>query len=86
MQWIAPSEKDSATTTLEVRLWDAADQFRANSGHAGLRRFRAHLRILPGRIRHDRGPGRRQVFLDKGKAKTPRADTVLFIDARHIYR
>jgi len=25
-------------------------------------------------------------FLDKGKAKMPRADTVLFIDARHIYR
>jgi len=25
-------------------------------------------------------------FLDKGKAKTSRADTVLFIDARHIYR
>ena len=25
-------------------------------------------------------------FLDKGKAKTKRADTVLFIDARHIYR
>lgn len=25
-------------------------------------------------------------FLDKGKARTPRADTVLFIDARHIYR
>jgi type I restriction enzyme M protein len=32
MQWIAPSEKDSATTTLEKRLWDAADQLRANSG------------------------------------------------------
>jgi len=32
MQWIAPSEKDSDTTTLEKRLWDAADQFRANSG------------------------------------------------------
>jgi type I restriction enzyme M protein len=32
VQWIAPSEKDSATTTLEKRLWDAADQFRANSG------------------------------------------------------
>ena len=32
MQWIAPSEKDSATTALEKRLWDAADQFRANSG------------------------------------------------------
>ena len=25
-------------------------------------------------------------FLDKGKANTPRANTVLFIDARHIYR
>jgi type I restriction enzyme M protein len=25
-------------------------------------------------------------FFDKGKSKTPRADTVLFVDARHIYR
>jgi type I restriction enzyme M protein len=25
-------------------------------------------------------------FLDRGKARTPRGDTVLFIDARHIYR
>ena len=25
-------------------------------------------------------------FLDRGKAKTPRADQVLFVDARHIYR
>lgn len=32
MQWIAPAEKDTATDTLEKRLWDAADQFRANSG------------------------------------------------------
>lgn len=32
MQWIAPAEKDSATATLEKRLWEAADQFRANSG------------------------------------------------------
>lgn len=32
MLWIAPSEKDSATASLEKRLWDAADQFRANSG------------------------------------------------------
>ena len=32
MIWIAPSEKDTATTMLEKRLWDAADQFRANSG------------------------------------------------------
>ena len=32
MQWIAPTEKDSASVTLEERLWHAADQFRANSG------------------------------------------------------
>ncbi len=32
MHWIAPSEKDTATATLEKRLWDTADQFRANSG------------------------------------------------------
>jgi type I restriction enzyme M protein len=32
MQWIAPSEKDVASASLEKRLWDAADQFRANSG------------------------------------------------------
>ena len=31
MQWIAPSEKDTASATLEKRLWDAADQCCANS-------------------------------------------------------
>jgi type I restriction enzyme M protein len=32
MQWIAPSEKDTANDALEKRLWAAADQLRANSG------------------------------------------------------
>ena len=32
MHWVAPSEKDTDTAALEKRLWDAADQFRANSG------------------------------------------------------
>lgn len=32
MHWIAPPERDTTTATLEKRLWDAADQFRANSG------------------------------------------------------
>jgi type I restriction enzyme M protein len=32
MQWIAPSEKDAANHELEKRLWEAADQLRANSG------------------------------------------------------
>src|SRR5438477_603630 len=32
MNWVALSENDTANGTLEKRLWDAADQFRANSG------------------------------------------------------
>lgn len=32
MIWIAPTEKDTITDTLEKRLWAAADQLRANSG------------------------------------------------------
>lgn len=32
MHWIAPSEKDDANGNLENRLWESADQFRANSG------------------------------------------------------
>jgi type I restriction enzyme M protein len=31
MTWIAPTEKDTLTETLEKRLWATADQFRANS-------------------------------------------------------
>ena len=31
MHWIAPSEKDTDNAALEKRLWDSADQFRANS-------------------------------------------------------
>lgn len=32
MIWIAPTEKDTDNAALEKRLWDAAAQFRANSG------------------------------------------------------
>lgn len=32
MQWIAPSEKDTASATLEKQLWAPADQLCANSG------------------------------------------------------
>ena len=32
MRWVAPPEKDAGTDTLERRLWEAADQLRANSG------------------------------------------------------
>jgi hypothetical protein len=32
MHWIAPPEKIALADTLERRLWDSADQFRAESG------------------------------------------------------
>ncbi len=32
LHWIAPSAKDTVAASLEIRLWEAADQFRANSG------------------------------------------------------
>ena len=32
MIWIAPTEKDTDNAALEKRLWEAADQVRANSG------------------------------------------------------
>ena len=32
MKWIARTEEESAAVSLEKRLWDAADQLRANSG------------------------------------------------------
>ena len=31
MHWIAPSERDKTNAAFEKRLWDNADQFRANS-------------------------------------------------------
>lgn len=31
MRWIAPTGNDNATATLDKRVLDAADQFRANS-------------------------------------------------------
>jgi hypothetical protein len=38
MRWVAPTERDDANHALEKRLWDAADQFRANSGLKAERR------------------------------------------------
>jgi len=32
MQWVAPSEKNDDKAVMEKNLWEAADQFRANSG------------------------------------------------------
>jgi len=44
MHWIEPSEKDTANGTLEERLWDSADQFRANSGQVKCRIAKCEFR------------------------------------------
>ena len=53
MRWVAPTERDDANHALEKRLWDAADQFRANSGlkagqYSTPVAVRARLRGIPG--------------------------------------
>lgn len=52
MHWIAPSEKDTRQITLENRLGDSADQFRANAGLKGQECLASVLRLTPykGRI------------------------------------
>ena len=32
MEWVAPVKEDDSSMLLEKRLWEAANQFRANSG------------------------------------------------------
>lgn len=46
MHWIAPTEKDARTETLEKRLRDSADQFRGNSGP----KAREYSGLIPGII------------------------------------
>ncbi len=43
MLWVAPSERDTITNTLEKRVWDAADQLRANSGLTSARYSTPHM-------------------------------------------
>jgi type I restriction-modification system DNA methylase subunit len=47
MIWVAPSERHAATNTLDKRLWDAADQFRANSGLSAAQYSQPVLLKLP---------------------------------------
>jgi type I restriction enzyme M protein len=59
MRWIAAPPRDTAAATLETRLWEAADQLRANSGLTaaqdsqpvlGLNSAEATLGSLPRRL------------------------------------
>lgn len=47
MHWIAPSQKDTTNGTLEKRLWEAADRFRANSGLTSRQYDRLTARVVP---------------------------------------
>jgi type I restriction enzyme M protein len=68
MHWIAPSERDTATDTLEKRLWAAADQLRANSGLTSKQYGQPVLGLIFLRFAEVRfaAPGSR---LEKGSAK-----------------
>ena len=75
MRWIAPTEKDTANETLEKRLWDAADQFRANSGlkaqeYSGPILGIIFLRFAEARFAHQRAT------LEKASASSRRASRI----------
>jgi len=74
MQWIAPSEKNAATTTLEDRLWAAADQLRANSGLTSAQYSTPVLGLIFLRFAEARFTKRR-AELEKGRASGRRASS-----------
>lgn len=75
MQWIAPSEKDLATDTLEKRLWAAADQFRANSGLSAAQYSQPVLGLIFLRFAEVRFSGQR-AKLEKASASSRRGSRV----------
>ena len=91
MQWIASTEKDTATETLEKRLWDAADQFRANSGLKAqeysapvlglifLRFAEVRFAIQRAKLEKAGGSSRRGSRVDEPKAY--HADGILYLPA-----
>jgi len=75
MNWVAPSEKDTATDTLEKRLWDAADQFRANSGLSAAQYSQPVLGLIFLRFAEVRFTKQR-AQLEKASASTRRGSRV----------
>jgi type I restriction enzyme M protein len=71
MQWIAPSEKDISTDTLENRLWAAADQLRANSGLTSAQYSTPVLGLIFLRFADTRF-AKRQATLEKAAASSRR--------------
>ena len=73
--WVAASGKDEATQTLEKRLWDAADQFRANSGLKSQEYSTPVLGLIFLRFADARFAAQR-IKLEKGGASTRRGSRV----------
>ncbi len=91
MNWVATSEKDAGTDTLEKRLWDAADQFRANSSLSAAQYSQPVLGLIFLRFAEVRFAAQRNK-LDKTSASSRRgsrvddpsayhADGILFLPA-----
>jgi hypothetical protein len=76
MNWIAPSEKDSSIEILEKRL-PCTFGFLDKSNFCSSRREEAQIRA---------GKGNQSFVTSAATNGMNRADTLLFIDARHIYR
>lgn len=79
---MAPTAKDAGTVTLEKRLWDAADQFRANSGlkaqeYSGPILGLIFLRFADARF------GLQRAKLEKAEASSRRSSRVDNPDAYH---
>jgi type I restriction enzyme M protein len=79
MQWIAPSEKDNANDLLEKRLWEAADQLRANSGlnpqqYSGPVLGLIFLRFAEGRFAKRRAELEKQASSDRRGSRVDNAN------------
>src|SRR3989338_3230366 len=82
MQWIAPPEKNGANETLEKKLWDAADQLRANSGLTAAQYSQPVLGLIFLRFAESRFQKRRK-SLKKSSASSRRGSRVDDASAYH---
>jgi type I restriction enzyme M protein len=68
MRWVAPPERDAGTETLEKRLWDAADQLRANSGLSAAQYSQPVLGLIFLRFAETRFGARRATLESQAKS------------------
>lgn len=86
MKWVAPSQNNEAQTTLEKRLWDAADQLRANSGLTSAQYSQPVLGLIFLRFADARFSTRRAELEKKTSASSRRSSPVDDPAAYHAER